>query len=159
MNKICRSETQLKNIERKIVNLKLKLLNSNFMFNKTNFDLDYLNLLNEYLFNDFYYDDELGLRKIDDIEKKFLNNYLNKIVYLCVNDPDNILEILKIIEEIWHYQPFIVGNTRTLLGFLSILNDSFNLNLYIDFDREIRRGEESFELGYIVNQNRLTKHK
>ena len=158
-NKIGMNNFRLFDIERKIVNLKLNLIDEYFTFNKNSLDFEYLKEINNFLFSDFYNETNLGTRKISKVEKELINEYLNKIVYLCKNKPEEQEEILNLIKKIWHLQPFKWGNTRTLFAYLKILNSAFLLDLTVDTNKEIASKPSMFDLNNFVNQKRLTKDK
>lgn len=160
-NKLGVNEHILQEVQRKVINQKLNLLDETFTFNQSNFNFKYLICLNEFLFKEYYYydnlDNDMGLRRLDFSEIKTIENYLEKIVLLCVNNPEDLESILNLIDEIWRLQPFVVGNTRTLVGFLKILSKSFLLNIDVDVNKVIERGSNSFKLNNIVNLKGLTK--
>lgn len=158
-NKIGINEYRLSDIEKQIVNLKLNILDETFTFNEEEFNLNYLIKLNKFLFNDFYFENEVGTRNIDDIERLFIEKKLKLITNLCISSSEDIEKILVLVTEIWNIQPFIVGNTRTMIAFLKVLNQAFLLDLDMDLNKEIISDPNTFKLKNIVNQKRLTKHK
>lgn len=158
-NKIGISELQLRMIEHRLINQKLNLLDETFTFNESEYNFKYLVLLNDFLFRDFYYNEEIGIRNLNLKEVGQINKYLRKITYLCINKPNEINQILSLVEEIWHLQPFIVGNTRTMIAYLKIISESFLLQIDVDVNREIVSSPNMFKLNNIVNQKRLTKLK
>lgn len=157
-NKLGLNEYKLLDIERKIVNTKLNLLDEYFTFNELKFDFEYIKQLHNFLFCEFYYEEDLGTRIIDEEEIKLINNYLNEINYICINK-SNSDEVLNIIKKVWYLQPFIVGNTRTLIAYLKILDSAFLLNLNINVNIEIENNPTIFNTWKTVNQKRLTKVK
>ena len=158
-NKICVNEFQFKKIEKIIVNQKLNLLDETFTFNENEYNFKYLFLLNDFLFRDFYYNEEIGIRNLNLKEVGQINRYLKAITYLCINDPDKIKQILNLVEQIWSIQPFIVGNARTMIAYLKIISESFLLSVDVDVNREIISSPNTFKLNTVVNQKRLTKLK
>ena len=77
---------------------------------------------------------------------------------MLVEGKENIEPVLNIIQDIWFLQPFVDGNTRTLIAYLIILNKTFDLGLnIIDLNKEIESGVSTFNLNNFVNQKRLTK--
>ena len=96
---------------------------------------------------------------MDETEEKTINKYLDEVVNICLIDFKDIDSILEIILEIWNLQPFIVGNTRTLLAYLKVLNCCFLLDLNIDIDMNIESNPNVFNKEIFVNQERLTKIK
>ncbi len=159
MNKLGVNEYKLRDIERKIVNLKLNLLDAYFTFNNEELNFKYLIDLHSFLFSDFYFSNEQGTRNLDLVEKDMIELYIKKINYLSLNEPTNVNDILIQFEEIWNLQPFIVGNTRTLIAFLKIVNEAFLLDLNVDVNKNIVNNPKIFRIGNFVNQNRLTSKK
>ena len=66
---------------------------------------------------------------------------------------------METLVKLWELQIFQDGNTRTLLGYLSILNKSFILNLDIDLNKEIKSRPSELCNKNLVNQKQLTKSK
>ena len=157
MNKLGISEYKLRDVEKQIINLKLNILDYYFTFNNEKFDFKFLKKLHEFLFSDFYYSNESGTRNLSNKEEQIIESYLFSINNLCINDSDNIKDILYYVEEIWNLQPFIVGNTRTLIAFIKLINEAFTLNLHVDVNKEILSNPVIFRLDNFVNQKRLTK--
>jgi len=154
-NKIGLCEDSFEKIERQIINLKLNLLNEYFTFNKDKIDFEYLVKLHEFLFSDLY--EKIGLRNLELSETDYIKYMLYSLINYCyLKDIDSVLNTLK---EIWNLQPFINGNTRTFLALLKILNTAYNLNLNIDFNKEIESKPSTFNINNFVNQKRLTKIK
>ena len=156
MNKLGINEYKLRDIERKIVNLKLNLLDYYFTFNLEKYDLNYLLRLHLFLFGDIYYEEDLSLRKLEQVEIDLINDYMSKIQVLS-NDPYNINIIIDLISEIYTLHPFKNGNTRTLYAFLKIINEEYLLGLDIDVNKDIKSGLTTFNINQFVNQKRLTK--
>ncbi len=156
-NKLGINSYRFENIERKIINTKLALLDEYFTFNNDKFNFEYLEKLNNFLFCDLY--DELGVRGLSEIEKVVLETILERINYICVNNPDNKEGILNLIKKIWYIQPFKVGNTRTLFAYLKIINLAFLIDLNVDINMEIGGNLNIFNIENFVNQKRLTKTK
>ena len=158
-NKIGLKEYKLREVEKEIVNKKLNLIDETFTFNENKFSLKYLEKLNEFLFADFYFNNELEKRKLSDQELSSIELRLENIVKTCLNEKDNIESILEDIIYIWHLQPFIVGNTRTLVAFLKVLKHAFLLDIEVDVNIDISNNPEIFKIGSVVNQKGLTKSK
>lgn len=159
INKLTTNEYKLLDIQKKIINLKLNLLDETFTFNKNVFDLEYLVRLNEFLFSDFYYESDFGLRVLSNDEISTIEWYLEKITSNCINNPSDTDSILNYIEKIWYLQPFVVGNTRTMIGYLKMIDICFLLGLDIDVNVELESKPSIFKSNYKVNQKRLTKSK
>ena len=159
MNKLGVTENLLIDIEKQIVNLKLNLIDEYFTFNQEKLDFNYLKQLHSFLFFDFYCEEEVGTRSFDKNEEELIDGYFQQINYICINQKENVKEILKLIKEIWHLQLFEVGNTRTLLAYLKILNLAYFLDLDIDVNQNIVSNPAVFDFNKQVNQKRLTKSK
>lgn len=158
-NKLGMNDFQMMVIEKKLVQMKLNLLNEYFSFNNEKLDLKFLNSLHEFLFCEFYYKEELGTRTLSSDEVQLINKYLEEIINTCIKDPKNIDKILELICLIWNLQPYIVGNTRTLIAYLKIINTCFLLNINVDVNKEIKSGSDMFKKENFVNQKQLTKTK
>ena len=158
-NKIGINEYKLRSVEKNLVNLKLNILDETFTFNQNEFDFDYLVKLNKFLFNDFYFECEVGPRDLNKTEKVTIEHYLKLITSYCISDKDNIEKVLYLVEKIWNLQPFIVGNTRTMIALLKVLNEAFLLDLDVDVNKDISNNPSMFKMGNVVNQKRLTKNK
>lgn len=158
-NKIGINEYRLRDIEKEIVNLKLSILDDRFTFNENEFNLSYLIKLNNFLFNDFYFDNAKGTRNLEEKEIINIESTLKLITKNCISNPEDIQQTLCLIEKIWNLQPFVVGNTRTMIAFLKVLNEAFLLDLDIDINKEIDSNYDMFKLNNIVNQKRLTMNK
>lgn len=157
-NKLGLDGYNFERVEKELVKKKFLLLDEMFTFNEQKYNLDFLNKLNEFLFRDIYYDEDLGLRNLKDSQIKLLEKRLELIVNICVFNPQKNEQILYLISQIWDIQPFNTGNTRTLIGFLKILSSAFLLNIDIDLDKNIKSNSEIFQSNDIVNQKRLTKN-
>ena len=156
-NKIGISEFRLVEIEKQIVKTKLNLIDEYCTFNEEKIEFEYLKKLNTFLFGDLYYKEDIGIRKISKTEKELINQYLSKLIYLCKYKKDSKNEMLDIMKKIWELQPFKIGNTRTLLAYLKVLNNAFLLDLDINLNMEIISSPSMFNLNNFVNQKRLTK--
>ncbi len=154
-NNLGLNSNKLTDVERKIINLKLHLLDYSFTFNCNNFNIEFLKRLNGFLFNDFYSDNDL--RPLDEKIINKINKMLDDIIYICINDKNNIKKIIELVKEIWNFQPFLVGNTRTLIAYLKILNECFELDLNINLNMEITNNPDIFDTFNPVNQKGLTR--
>lgn len=151
-NKLGLNEFKIIDVEKKIINLKLNVIDEYFTFNENEFNFNYLEKLNKFLFSDIY-----ECIEVNDEVKNIINKYLGIITDLLMEDKENITSVLDIIKDIWLLQPFVDGNTRTLIAYLIILNKAFDLGLNIDLNKEIESGINTFQLNNFVNQKRLTK--
>ena len=159
-NKLGVSDVKLFDIERKIVNFKFNLLDEYITFNKNIFEFEYLLELHKFLFSDLYFDKDLEIRNLDEIEINIIETILIFIEDICLNNNNNrINELLNLMYKLWEIQPFQNGNTRTLIAYLYIINKAFLLNINIDLNSEISNKTTFFDLNKTVNQNRLTKTK
>ena len=156
-NKLWLNKEKLLSVEKEIVKIKLNLLDEEFLFNNDIFTLEYIKELHIFLFGDLYYEEDLTFRELSKEEIKYIKNLFNSIKEACISD-DNVEMLLESLVKFWELQIFKDGNTRTLLGYLSILNKAFILNLDIDLNKEIKsRPSELYDKK--VNQKRLTKQK
>ena len=158
-NRLGLNDYKLLIVERRLINNKLKLLNNYFTFNDNLFSFDYLIKLHRFLFCDIYFEEIVSARDFDLIELYNIQSILDSIKEICSQNPVNIDDLLYKIDELWNLQPFYNGNTRTMMGYLAILNCEFLLDLDIDFDREIKSSCNAFKKENFVNQKRLTKKK
>ena len=146
-------------VERSIVNLKMNLLDEYFTFNQNIFSLEYLKQLHKFLFSDIYYDDQIETREFSVAEESYIKSLLDMLKDACLNNSEEIDNVLQPIEAIWDLQPFYNGNTRTCFAYLCILNKAFYLNINIDLNKEIESCSLMFKKENFVNQKRLTKIK
>lgn len=158
-NKLGISDFQTQNIEKKIIQKKLEVLDEWFTFDCKKLDFEYLKKLHEFLFCEFYYEEDLGTRVMEENEGNIIDNYLNELINSCITDSKDNDHIFNIISEIWNLQPFIVGNTRTLIAYLKVINCCFLLGLDIDANMNIESSPKIFQKENFVNQGRLTKIK
>ena len=124
-NKIGMDDYNFQEVEYKLVNAKLNLINELFTFNEKDIGIEYLKKINCFLFSDIYLDNDIGFRELSVSEMETINDCLKNIVETCILNQNNIEKILRYFEKIWKYQPFITGNTRTLIAFLKILKNAF----------------------------------
>lgn len=157
VNKLGVNEYKLMSIEKSIVNQKLNLLDETFTFNKNTFDLEYLIRLNIFLLGDFYYGRDFGLRVLSKEDIYLINEILNEITNICIINPNDIKGILNRVRDIWYLQPFIVGNTRTMIAYLKIISMCFELDFEVDVNNNIENSPSIFQECVVVNQKRLTK--
>lgn len=146
-------------VERKIVNTKLNLLDEQFIFGEDVFGLEYIKQIHNFLFSDLYHEEQLNLRKLSQEEYKYIKFLLNSIKEICINQDNCIDMLIENLIKIWKLQIFKDGNTRTLVGYLSILNNAFLLNLDIDLNKEIKSRPNTLCKTVFVNQKQLTKTK
>lgn len=159
MNKLGISDWNFESIERKIVNLKLNIIDENFTFNKKQLNFNYLISLNRFLFGDFYYERDLGIRDMHPREIECINIYLKSIEEICLKNFYSIDSLLNILRKIWLMQPFKVGNTRTLVAYLKVISLCFRLDINVNVNKEIKSDSKEFNFNCEVNQKRLTKVK
>lgn len=158
-NKLGLSDNKLLYVERKLVNAKLNLLDEEFIFDNNIFSLEFLKKIHIFLFGDIYYEEYLGLRNLSKEEIKYIDTLLDSINKICINNYKCIEILLETLVKLWELQIFKDGNTRTLLGYLSILNQAFILNLNIDLNKDIKSRPSVLYENTVVNQKRLTKTK
>ena len=153
-NKLGLTYYKMLDVERKLVNYKLNLLDETYTFNGDIFSIDYLIKLNEFLFSDIHPDEFVRLRELNSIDRDYIKCLLNKVKSSA--ESNNIKELIDTVEEIWYYQPFIVGNTRTIIAYLKVINEAFLLDIPIDVNEEIVSSHSTFKK-MSVNQKRLTR--
>ena len=130
-------EYDLKEIEYYLFNIKYHLIDENFNFNLNSiFSIEYLEKLHSFLFEDVYDSDYCKLRKdITEEGIKDVNNLLNH-AQLLMNEYD-ANTFSEIIYKIWENQLFYDGNTRTLLCFVKVVSNIYNLDIKYDFEKNI----------------------
>ena len=115
MNKLgITSFQRIQNIEYNLFNTKYHMIDEIYTFDEEEiFNIKYLEKLHLFLFNDIY---DMKYCKIrEEIPKEEVNKKLEELKYLLI--AKEIEKIKTIIYEIWEYQIFYDGNTRTLLRF------------------------------------------
>lgn len=128
---------KIKEIEYYLFNTKYHLIDETFTFNETDlFNTKYLEKIHLFLFSDVY---PLELCKIRENIKEATINEINKELknlkeMLIYEDTTGIKDM---IYKIWEYQIFHDGNTRTILCYLKILSNIFNLKVNYDFTKDI----------------------
>lgn len=140
----------MQDVEKKLINFKLNLLDETYTFNCDLFSVNYLISLHKFLFQDIYEHDYLGLITINDVEYDYLEILLKDLETLCRNK--DIDKILNMIEAIWHYQPFIIGNTRTMIAYLKIINECFLLDIPVDVNSSIESSPKMFKLQHMLTK-------
>ena len=159
MNKLGLPNQKDLDVEKQLVNFKLNIIDETFTFNREMMDFVYLKRLNKFLFSDLYYEFQSGTRIMNNEERKKVDDMLLRILEICLYEPENIEDILNIIQELWELQLFYEGNTRTLFAYLKILNSAFSLGLNINPNIDIDSKSSFFNTENFVNQKRLTKTK
>ena len=157
-NKLGLTNQKLFSVEKVIVNTKLNLLDEEFVFNNDIFSLEYLRQLHLFLFSDLYYEEDLTFRDLKGEEIRYIEVLLNLIKEFCISENGSEM-LIETLTKLWKLQIFKDGNTRTLLGYLSILNKVFILNLNIDLNKEINSRPSELRSKVFVNQKQLTKAK
>ena len=157
-NKLGLTNQKLFLVEKVIVNTKLNLLDEEFVFNNDIFSLEYLRQLHLFLFSDLYYEEDLTFRDLKEEEIRFIYILINSIKEACLSENGSEM-LIETLTKLWELQIFKDGNTRTLLGYLSILNKVFILNLNIDLNKEINSRPSELRSKVFVNQKQLTKAK
>ena len=128
---------KIKEIEYYLFNTKYHLIDETFTFNETDlFNTKYLEKIHLFLFSDVY---PIELCKIRENIKEATINEINKELknlkeMLIYEDTTGIKDM---IYKIWEYQIFHDGNTRTILCYLKILSNIFNLKVNYDFTKDI----------------------
>lgn len=138
MNKLGISEQKMDTLERKIVTVKLENLDETITFNCDRLDFEYLKKLHKYLFSDLHTDELTDTRHLTEEEKELINKMLYMVNRICINEPESIRKIIDILHEIWRLQPFLDGNTRTLIGYLIMLKECYYLDIPLDVHNDLR---------------------
>ena len=159
-NKLGLTDYHFDDVEKKLVNFKLNLLNDTYTFNTELFSISYLIRLHNFLFKDIMEEEYCGFRAFNKDELDYFSELLLELKGLISIYPKDINRILSVLERLWHYQLFVVGNTRTIVAYLKIINEKYMLNIPLDINKEIKSNYNMFELDYLnskVNQKTLTK--
>lgn len=132
-NKLGLNELEILDVEEALVAYKASLLDEKVSFNQTNFDLDYLIKLNEFLFGDLYtYAGKISDRYEQD-DYLYINSLVQQIVFLVESCNPDIEQIQYLVKELADMQIFECGNKRTILLFIdSIINvyKTYNKDYY-----------------------------
>ena len=158
-NKLGLNTEKLLSVEKEIVKIKLNILDEEFIFNENIFSLEYIKKIHDFLFCDLYYGEDLNLRELSNEEFKYIEVLFNSIKEICINKYLCVEILMETLVKLWELQIFKDGNTRTLLGYLCILNKAFILNLDIDLNKEIKSRPSELCNENFVNQKQLTKRK
>ena len=129
------SQEKIEDLEQKLVNEKLKFLDEYCTFGSTKYDAEYLLKLNNFLFSDLYGPLCYRLSAYNGI----IDSYMHAINEEGVGDK-NLDIIFDRLQSLWDLQPFLVGNTRTFVAFIKIINEAYNLKLDINPDCELYSG-------------------
>jgi len=142
-------ESTFRLIEEKTIKFKLSIIDERFTFWGAIFSIDYLNSIHYYLFLDLYSAQEIGFRNFDDNEINYFDELLRSLELACKNK--NLSEILNILDDLWSFQLFCNGNTRTLIAYFKILCLAFNLPFNIDLNSKIVSGYNFLRKLVIMN--------
>ena len=128
---------QIKEIEYYLFNIKYHIIDETFTFNETDlFNTSYLEKIHLFLFSDIYSVDDCKIRK--NVSEKIINeinNELKKLKEMLIYE--DTIGVKDMIYKIWEYQIFHDGNTRTILCYLKILSNIFNLKVNYDFTKDV----------------------
>lgn len=138
MNNLGSYIQKMNELEKEAITLRFATLNGNTTFNCEILDFEFLKRLHKYLFCDVYEDELTNTRNMDNKEKKRMNRMLLRVNEICKNNPENIKEIIDLLHNLWDLQPFMDGNTRTLIGYLAVLKEYYNLDIAFDIHDDIR---------------------
>ena len=130
-------EFEIREMEYKLFNLKYHLVNQEFTFKENDiFSINYLEKLHIFLFSDMYGEEKTKVKDtLDEETRNEVNKLLQKLRDCSTfYDPKTFSEI---IYNIWQYQIFYDGNTRTLLCFIKVISQIYNLNIEYDFEQNI----------------------
>lgn len=130
---------EIKKIEYYLFNIKYHIINANYTFKETEiFNINYLEKIHIFLFSDLYEIEKCKIRKvISENDISLINKKLLEIKESLLNEDYQKIQIN--IYDIWERQIFYDGNTRTLLCFLKILSQKFDLNIEYDFTKDINK--------------------
>lgn len=142
-NKLGLPCSKLFEVEKKLVNFKLNLIDETYTFNSDIFSFEYLKSLNEFLFGDIHPKEYIRTRELSKLDCDFIDDLLRQLQYQ-VNTLQKD-EIINTITEIWYYQPFIIGNTRTLVAYTKVLNSKYLLDLPINVNGNIESNPRTFK--------------
>lgn len=147
------------NIEYYLFNIKYHIINSNYNFNEEEiFDIKYLEKIHIFLFSDIYPQEICTIRKA--ISEENLNYIKEKIQELKISvECLDYKLIRKNIYDIWERQMFRDGNTRTLLCFLKILKEKYDLDINYDFKKDIYKDSFIRELVDSIGNNQNIKNR
>lgn len=151
------NSNKIKKIEYYLFNIKYHIIDENYTFNEEDlFSTDYLEKIHIFLFNDIYELEDCKIRKqISDKQKQEINKLLKLIQKKLLNeDYEGIKEI---IYSIWYQQIFYDGNTRTILCFLKIISNLFNLKVNYDFTKDIDKDYFINEVIESIEENKKIK--
>lgn len=143
ISKIGVSEYKLDTYEYNSVKFKLSQLDEEFTFNEPTLNYNFLVKLNKFLFEDIYGFKTLENKNIKNNDIEEINSIFDNIIYSCIDK--NYSELLKNIINLWEKQVLIIGNTRTLIGLLIIINLGYKLDLTIDSNINIVSSENIFK--------------
>lgn len=130
-NKLGLNDLDVLDVEEALVAYKSSLLNEKVSFNQTNFNLDYLIKLNDFLFGDLYtYAGKISSRYTQD-DHFYIHSIVDRIVLLIESNSQNVEELLFLIKELIDMQIFECGNKRTILLFLNSM-----INAYKNYNKE-----------------------
>lgn len=151
------NSNKIKEIEYYLFNTKYHIIDENYTFNEDNFfSTNYLEKIHIFLFNDIYEIEDCKIReKISENQIIEINEKLQllkqKLIY---EDFEGIKEI---IYYIWEKQIFYDGNTRTILCFLKILSNVFNLKVNYDFTKDIDKDYFIMEVIESIEESKKIK--
>lgn len=147
------NDKELSNIEYILFNNKYHLINEAYTFNcKSIFSTDYLEKLHIFLFNDIYDLEYCKIRNSDSLITE-ANKLLQEIKEMLIfNDTNNLPNK---IFELWEYQLFLDGNTKTILCFLKILSKNYDLNITYNFNNDVK---EDYFINKVIDSIKIKKY-
>lgn len=151
------NSNKIKEIEYYLFNTKYHIIDENYTFNEDNFfSTNYLEKIHIFLFHDIYEIEDCKIReKISENQIIEINEKLQllkqKLIY------EDFKGIKEIIYYIWEKQIFYDGNTRTILCFLKILSNVFNLKVNYDFTKDIDKDYFIMEVIESIEESKKIK--
>lgn len=142
-----RNYEHLAQVEKEIVSTKIKLLDDRITFNIDELNLEFLVRIHKFLFGDIYDEEYTTTRQVTNKELKDLNNIFTQLMKLGIVGENIDLQLLEsLFVKLWYYQLFYDGNTRTLLAFLKIYIEYYQLPVEYKTDLEINSDPKIFKL-------------
>ena len=132
-NKLGLNISELNAVEYQIVKTKLKVIDEYMDFNSNNL-FDYLKKLNLFLFEDLYMFNDSNMRVISEKELSRIEEIMFLIRLSALEN--NLSSLKNLLLELYDHQIFQIGNKRTIIGFLKVLNNSYELGLNVDLSKD-----------------------
>ena len=122
-NKLGLNEFDLEYYRNIICEFKSSLLDEKITFNCSEFNIDYLKSLHEYLFGDLYYDAGNISKRYNESDYKMIDRKIKEVIDLIFYESE-VDFVCEQIKEIINMQIFKDGNSTTInLFFKHVIND------------------------------------